>query len=150
MRRPRAAGRIPLLALAVLLGCAGPPGDTLEPGSLPADGTATPEDVVRAYLGALQDGDAAAATALTAPPYADTDRWPADPPRIADVVVEPATGQPTTGTAAQGYAEAVSVRVSFDLHGADETMPDGPTSWGYVLARDDADAPWRIVDAGNG
>ena len=45
----------------------------------------------------------------------------------------------------------VFVPVTFTLHGAgDETMPDGPTSWGYLLMRDSDHEPWLIQDNGDG
>ena len=109
----------------------------------------TPQDVVRSYLGALQERDESAAASLTTGPCATGNAWAADPPRIEDVEVSPAVPESTTGTAGEGYAEAVFVPVTFDLHGADETMPDGPTSWGYVLVRDSGAEPWRIAGAGS-
>ncbi|NAZ74348.1 hypothetical protein GTQ99_02765 [Kineococcus sp. T13] len=54
----------------------------------------------------------------------------------------------TTGTAAEGHAQAVFVPVTFDLRGGDESTPDGTTSWGYVLVRDSGSEVWRIADSG--
>lgn len=139
-----------LLALFLASGAAltacGSPGDTLPAGSSVDAGT-SPEDVVRSYLGALQDDDAAAAEALVTGSESGGP-WISDPPRIEDVVVSEATPESTVGTAGEGHDEAVFVPVTFDLHGADETMPDGPTTWGYVLVRD-GDGPWRIAGQGS-
>ena len=76
----------------------------------------SPQDVVRSYLGALQERDESAAASLTTGPCATGDVWVADPPRIEDVEVLPAVPESTTGTVGEGYAEAVFVPVTFDLH----------------------------------
>lgn len=52
------------------------------------------------------------------------------------------------GTAAQGYEQAVVVPVTFDVTGADASMPDGYKMWTYILARHSDDAPWLIVSNG--
>jgi hypothetical protein len=137
------------LVSVVLTACGGPPGDTSRSASATVGAATSPEDVVRSYLAALQEHDESAATALTTQPYAGRDDWAADPPRIEDVEVSAAVPESTTGTAGEGHAEAVFVPVTFDLRGADETMPDGPTSWGYVLVRDSDSEAWSIADAGS-
>ncbi|WP_432535757.1 hypothetical protein [Kineococcus arenarius] len=155
--------RVPLLlavalSAAVLSACGGSPGDTLAPGAAAVDASTSPEDVVRTYLGALQEGDQAAATSLTTRPYSGRDLWAADPPTIEDVEVSEATTEPTAGAEgaagavgeshAQEHAQAVFVPVTFELHGADTSVPDGPTAWGYLLVRDGDAEAWRIADAG--
>ncbi len=137
------------LSTVVFPACGGPPGDTLAPGTATVDASTSPEDVVRGYLGALQERDESAATSLTTQPYSGRDGWAADPPIIEDVEVSAAVAHSTTGTAAEGHAQAVFVPVSFELRGGDETVPDGPTSWGYVLVRDSESEAWRIADAGS-
>jgi hypothetical protein len=46
------------------------------------------------------------------------------------------------------------VTVQFDLDWrwlrSDGSMPEGRTTWGYLLVRDSDDAPWRIFDQGAG
>jgi hypothetical protein len=138
------------LGVALLAGCRGSPGDTDPSGAAVVTSVTTAEDVVRSYLGALQRHDRFGAESLTTEPYASGDVWAADPPRIEDVEVSAAIVQSTTGTAGEGHAEAVSVPVTFDLHGADETMRDGLTRWSYVLVRDSSSQPWRIASAGVG
>ncbi|MCI2239217.1 hypothetical protein MO973_10575 [Paenibacillus sp. TRM 82003] len=153
--------RVPLLvavalSAVVLPACGGSPGDTLAPGAATVDASTSPEDVVRTYLGALQGGHQAAAASLTTQPYSGRDQWAADPPTIEDVEVSEAITQPTTGAEgaageghAQEHAQAVFVPVTFELHGADVSMPDGPTAWGYLLVRDGGAEAWRIADAGS-
>ncbi len=104
---------------------------------------------MRAYLGALQEHDESTATSLTTQPYSSRDDWAGDPPSIENVEVSAAMARSTTGTAAEGHAQAVFVPVTFDLRGGDESMPDGPTSWGYVLVREGDSEAWRIADAGS-
>ncbi len=153
--------RTPLLAVValsavVLSACAASPGDTLAPGAATVDSSTSPEDVVRTYLGALQGGDQAAAAALTTRPYSGRGAWAADPPTIEDVEVSEAITQPAAGAGgavgeshAQEHAQAVLVPVTFELHGADTSMPDGQTAWGYLLVRDGDTEAWRIADAGS-
>ncbi len=137
------------LAAAALTACGGSPGDTTSPESAAVGAATSPEDVVRAYLGALQEHDEPTATSLTTQPYAGRDDWAADPPSIENVEVSAAMVESTTGTAAEGHAQAVFVPVTSDLRGGDGTMPGGSTSWGYVLVRDSDSEAWRIADAGS-
>jgi hypothetical protein len=53
------------------------------------------------------------------------------------------------GTTAAAYRHAVFVPVTFTLQQrAATSMHDGPTVWGYLLARNTAADPWLIVDQG--
>ena len=122
--------------------CAGAPGDTLAPGAAAVEACTWPEDVVRTYLRALQEGDQAAATALTTRPCSRRGAWAVDPPRIEDVEVCGAIAQPAAGAEgavgeshAQEHAQAVLVPVTFEVRGADTSVPDGPSAWGYLLVR---------------
>ncbi|WP_432507425.1 hypothetical protein [Kineococcus arenarius] len=49
---------------------------------------------------------------------------------------------------AQEHAQAAFVPVTFELHGADASVPDGPTARGCLLVRDGEAEAWRIADAG--
>ena len=151
-RRPlptAVVGAVAGLGTVALTACGGPPGAPQPSSAVSVSASTSPEDVVRSYLGALQQGEESTATSLTTDPYAGRDDWAADPPRIEDVQVSPAVPEPTTGTAAEGHAQAVHVPVTFVVHGADETVPDGRTSWVYVLVRDGDAEAWRIADAGS-
>jgi len=138
------------MAVVLVTGCGGSPAQTGSSAPAPVTSSTSPEDVVRSYLGALQRHDESAATSLTTAPYSGRDDWAADPPSIADVQVSAGFSQSPAGTAGQGHAEAVFVPVTFTLHGGDVSMPDGPTSWGYLLVPDGDVQPWRIADAGVG
>ena len=140
----------------MLPACAGSPGDTLAPGAAAVEACTCPEDVVRTYLRALQEGDQAAAAALTSRPCSGRGAWAADPPSIEDVEVCGAITQPAAGahgavgeSHAQEHAQAVLVPVTFELRGADTSVPDGPSAWGYLLVRDGDTEAWRIADAGS-
>ncbi|WP_432512272.1 hypothetical protein [Kineococcus sp. SYSU DK001] len=138
-----------ITAVAVLTACGGPPADTQPSGAASVGADTTPEDVVRSYLGALQEDDESAAVSLTTAPYSERDSWAGDPPSIEDVEVLDAVAESPEGTAAEGrYEQAVYVPVRFTLHGADESMPDGPTAWGYQLVRNTDAEAWKIADAG--
>jgi hypothetical protein len=107
--------------------------------------------VVRGWVEAVNDGDTASGKPLVA-----DDRWPmlrywfGEPRRHLEnlEIVRVVEGSQTTGTAAEGYRSAASVAVRFDLTGGDGSMPEGATSWGYILARQESSDPWSIVDNG--
>jgi hypothetical protein len=123
---------------------------TSTPAYTPSAGT-SPEDVVRTYLQALQRHDESTARALETSRFASRSDWAEDPPQIDDITVGTSLRQDPTGTAAEGHAQAVFVPVTFTVHGTgDETMPDGRTSWGYLLMRDGDQDPWLIQDNGDG
>jgi hypothetical protein len=110
-----------------------------------------PAAVVRGWVEAVNDGDTASGKPLVA-----DDRWPmlrywfGEPRRHLEnlEIVRVVEGSQTTGTAAEGYRSAASVAVRFDLTGGDGSMPEGATSWGYILARQESSDPWSIVDNG--
>lgn len=136
-----------VLSTAALTACGGPAGDTRSTEADSVSASTSPEDVVRSYLGALQDDDESAAVALTTALYSERDSWAGAPPTIEDVEVSEAMSDPS-GQAATGFAQSVYVPVKFTLHGAGETMPDGPTTWGYRVVRDTDSEAWKIADAG--
>ena len=147
----------------VLTGCAVTPGQqgaasatsTASTGwrlVLPA--TATPEQVVIAYLDALNQKDADTAehmlTARRASVLAgDSDSWFTNVRSITGVHVGTPRPEPLQGSAAQGYRHAMFVPVDFTLQQKHEySMPNGPTVWGYVLVRNSVKDRWLIVDEG--
>ncbi|MCW2856151.1 MAG: hypothetical protein JWR52_1766 [Marmoricola sp.] len=112
---------------------------------------ATPEQVVTAYLDALNAHDCKVAQSLYTPSWqADGRRWCEDVQHLGQVRVHQAIQEPGSSTATQ----LVDVAVSFDLNWRpfhdDGSMPEGPTGWGYILTRASARAPWRISDQGVG
>lgn len=120
--------------------------------------SASPEEVVHSFIEAIDAGDEEVGRMLVA-----DDRWSrlqpwfrssltGRHPQISDLVIRDVTAftssMPAAGTAAEGYRQGVSVGVTFTLTNADESMHDGPTTWGYVLGRNSDDDGWRIIDNG--
>ena len=114
---------------------------------------ATPEEVVRAYLSALDAHDCDTATQVVA-----RESRPATASMCGDVGGvrraddrRASAGEPVSAGLPAG-TQVVEVPVTLDvdwrlLHGAGER---GPHAWGYVLARTSSGQPWRIVDEGAG
>lgn len=121
---------------------------------MPGD-DATPEQVVGAYLAALDAHDCDTAMALRTPDSRGTaENWCSKVAHMADARV---TGSHSEFPEWSGYEapdEVVNVRVTFDLgwrmfHN-DISMEEGHTDWGYRLVRDSPTSQWRIFDEGNG
>ncbi|MEJ5915847.1 hypothetical protein [Pseudokineococcus sp. 1T1Z-3] len=133
------------LPLLVLPGCA---------SSVPTLGTGNgPEAVVATYLAAVQVGDDGTARSLSTPEHAGAGLAGGSTPTITDLVIAPAEDRSTdedgaTGrTVAAGHDAATDVTCTFVLDGGDESMPDGPTTWSFLLVRDDG-GPWLVADEG--
>jgi hypothetical protein len=109
--------------------------------------SATPEQVVRAYVTALNAHDCGTARDLTVPEeWSYSDGWCDDVASLENFDI--------VGSVSPTPDRVESVGVTFDLdwrflHG-DGSMPEGRTAWGYELQRTSADAPWRIVGQGMG
>jgi hypothetical protein len=112
-----------------------------------------PQDVVRAYVAAVNRHDLNAAYALMSPEFARHMRAVVDGlanvVAMTDVRLGTPREEPGAGTTAAAYRHAVFVPVTFTLRQrAATSMHDGPTAWGYLLARNTAADPWMIVDQG--
>ncbi|MGW6376139.1 hypothetical protein ACWFRB_08760 [Rhodococcus sp. NPDC055112] len=138
------------VAVPLLAGCS----DAGDEHASPPAVTATPEEVVRSFIQAINAGDADAGQHLVA-----DDRWSrlqpwfrtsltGRHPHIDDLTIRNVSAITTAGTAAEGYQQGMSVPVTFTLSNADESMHDGRTTWGYVLGRNSDDDSWRILDNG--
>ncbi|MFF4776798.1 DUF4829 domain-containing protein [Microtetraspora fusca] len=122
--------------------------------ALPA-GT-SPQRVVAAYIDAINAHDREAGRRLSTQRFAEQEEKVVDSlfddAKLSDVEIE--APQPEPGYQSpdgKRYREAVNVPVSFTLwHGDESSMPNGPTTWGYILVRASAGQPWRINDAGVG
>ena len=118
-----------VLALVCVFAWSAPHEDVAVPGS-----EATPEQVVRAYIDAVNARDFDTANAIDARPDGDLGRF-SRPMQSHEVVM----GQTfTEGTAAH-------VLFAADFDGGDGTVEDG--WWGYYLERGN-DGLWHITDAG--
>jgi len=95
---------------------------------------ASPVQVVRAYVAAVNARDFKTANEIDARPNGDLGRFsrPGRMDNFGDVSV------------AEGGKHVV---FKADFSGGDGSLPDGRQWWGYVLERG-ADGRWQIVDAG--
>jgi hypothetical protein len=117
---------------------------------------ATPEEVVTAYLAALNAHDCNAAVSMTTTENSkdSTRSWCRDVASLAGVAVGKHFVERPAWSGHSGSVEVANVPVEFNLKWrplhSDGSMDEGATTWGYLLARTSADAPWRIVDQGTG
>jgi hypothetical protein len=122
--------------------------------AVPATG-ATPEQVVTAYLTALKAHDCDTAKALTIPSDRDnTKAWCTDVGSLSAVHVRTHHDERPKWSGRSPSEQVSNVPVTFVLDWRrfhnDGSMDEGPTTWGYLLARDSTDSPWRIFDQGTG
>lgn len=106
--------------------------------------TASPEEVVGAYVAALQQRDESGAVALTIHAYGWGDAWSGDPPRISDVEVGEASPSELIGPTQNQWTDAVVVPVSMDVQGG-EVIPDGPADLEFTLWRGRVNDRWLIA-----
>jgi hypothetical protein len=133
------------LALGLLLlGACGSGGEVAMP---PDD--ASPQEVVRTYVEAINEGDVDTARQLLTPQRAKNVGAQADSffDNVNSITkLELLPERPEFGS---DYKFAVKIPVTFDLDQKEEmSMPDGPTDWGYLLGRNATNEPWRIYDEG--
>ena len=113
---------------------------------------ATPEQVVQAYIGALNAYDCGTAAAIWTGQTSES--WCNDVAHLRDVAIGGHRLEPASASGRSADEEVASVPVSFNLdwrplHG-DGSLQEGPTSWGYLLVRDSLRGPWRIFAEGTG
>lgn len=132
-----------LAAVAVMaVGCSNDPERTVP---VPA-ADASPEELVRAYVDALDSGDLDTARALEAEGAGLADDW-ADVDSVTDLKV----GDPFREThRSSPRRQVVNVPVEFTVAGGDASLEDGRMVWGYILERRGAGEPWRIIGHGTG
>lgn len=116
---------------------------------------ASPEQVVTAYLDALNQHDCdTAATLMTADAQDSARSWCTSVASLTDVVVRDHTTERPEHSGHSEPDEVVNVQVTFDLDWRpfhdDGSLGEGVTDWGYLLVRSSPDSPWRIVDQGRG
>lgn len=147
---PRAITGLCLIASATAIGCGGGSG----PAPSPAP-PASPSAVVRAYVTALNSHDTARARKLMTPEWAgvvsrQVDGWFTNLVRIQALRI----GRPRSDRAvgsARHHRFVLYVPVTFNLSQKKQTsMRNGPTTWGYVLVRDQRSARWQIDGDGAG
>ena len=146
------AAVVALVAVPVALAARQDTGPRARVAAPPAGATA--EEVVRAYVAALDARDVETARSLVTPHHAaqverSEDSWYRNVVSITDLRVRPPVAQTGRGSQAEGYREVVFVPVTFDLRQRkQQSLPDGETPWGYLLARNAPSERWVIVDEG--
>jgi len=121
---------------------------------LPAP-SASPETVVRTYLAALNAHDCTTATELWAGDQRDiAGSWCTGVAELTGISLGAPSTEPPGNSSNHPDQSVTEVPVTFDLrwrrwHG-DPSLPEGRTTWGYLLAQDAQTSAWRIVDNGTG
>ena len=151
---------IALVATVLVLGVAAtvaylllPPRQTSDV-AVPAP-DATPEQVVTAYLKALNAHDCDTAEAVMTEGAKDSAKsWCEDVASLTGVGVRDHFTERPKDSGHSAPEEVANVPVAFTLNWRpfhnDGSMDEGATTWGYLLVRDSADSPWRIFDQGTG
>jgi len=160
-RVPKRPGPLIALAVAVLVVVVVataaylllPPRQTGDVAVPPRD--ASPEQVVTAYLDALNEHDCDTAEALVTADAEDHAKlWCEDVASLKDVDIRDHFTERPKDSGHSAPEEVANVPVAFDLNWRlfhnDGSMDEGATTWGYLLVRDSADSPWRIFDQGRG
>lgn len=116
---------------------------------------ASASEVVETYLVALNAHDCDTAAQLAVASFVDTARqWCDDVTALDDAQLGEAIDQDPTWSGLSPEVEVAYVPVTFDLDWrllrGDGSMPEGETTWGYLVTRSEADEPWRIFDNGVG
>jgi hypothetical protein len=130
-----------------------PPRQTHDVGVPPSD--ASPEQVVTAYLDALNAHDCDTAQALMTADAEDSAKsWCEDVASLTNVDVHDHFTERPEDSGHTAPDEVANVPVGFDLNWrlfhSDGSMEEGATAWGYLLVRSTPDSPWRIFDEGTG
>lgn len=130
-----------------------PPHQTGDVATPAAD--ASPEQVVTAYVNALNAHDCHTAESLmTAGAKEDAKSWCEDVASLTNVNIDHHTTEPPQASGHSAPDEVANISVTFDLSWRpfhdDGSMDEGRTVWGYLLVRGSAHSPWRIFDQGTG
>ncbi len=102
---------------------------------------ASPAEVVRAYVDAVNSRDFETANAIDTQSSWQYHRFERSPTMHHLRIDAPTT---------PGDALHVYVPVRFEIEGGDASMPDGATTWGFDLTRPAVGQRWRITDSGVG
>ncbi len=119
------------------------------------DSSATPEQVVTAYLEALNAHDCENAASVMSDGAKDqASSWCDDVSSLTAVEVKAHSVERPQWSGHAPSEEVVNVPVTFNLNWRpfhnDGSIGQGATPWGYLLVRQTPDSPWRIFDQGNG
>ncbi|MGG5260641.1 hypothetical protein [Phycicoccus avicenniae] len=116
---------------------------------------AVPEQVVTAFVAALNAHDCTVAEALSTPEARDqTASWCRDVGALDDLGVAPHVLEPPEDSGRAADELVANVGVTFDLDWrplrSDVSMPEGETTWGYLLVRSPRERAWRVFEQGVG
>jgi hypothetical protein len=122
--------------------------DPAEHVAMPPAG-ASPEHVVQTYLRAMNAWDVETLNALVVGDHLRRSRFDSRW-TVSGISIDSATPESVTGSAAEGWAQAVRVPVTFrTTHAPDVSISEGEEMpWGYILVRQDDAHPWRIIEQG--
>lgn len=142
------AAMVAAVALVVL-----PPRQSADVAMPAAD--AVPEQVVTAFVAALNAHDCEVAEALSAPEARDQSAsWCRDVRALDDLGVSPHVLEPPQDSGRAADEVVARVPVTFDLDWrplrSDVSMPEGATTWGYLLVRSPRERAWRVFEQGVG
>jgi hypothetical protein len=147
-----AAGALVLVVLAAWYVLRSP--DQTEDVATP-EADATPEQVVRLYIDALNAHHCDTAEAVATAAFKSVaDGWCEDIAHLRHVQVHKHVMENPkwSGFPAGGHEQVANVVVCFDvdwrLFHSDGTLDQGPNGWGHGLIRASPDQPWRILDQG--
>src|SRR5262245_19439744 len=117
--------------------------------------SASPQEIVSAYIAALNAHDVTTARALLTPDHARVvgravDGWFTNTVSIKNLQMNKPHNDPYD--ARQRHFRYCDVMgVSFDLEQRHAmSMPNGTTTWGYILCRNSPSKRWLIADEGTG
>lgn len=115
---------------------------------------ASPEEVVEAYVRALDAHDCDTAYALVDGDTDGAEAWCRRVASLDGLEVSAAEDEEPAWSGRDADEQVVRVVVEFDLTyrplRSDGSMDQGRTTWGYLLVRGSQDDPWRIFSQGNG
>jgi hypothetical protein len=116
---------------------------------------ARPEQVVTAYLDALNAHDCDTAEAVMTDDSKDSARsWCEDVASLTELDVGDHVAERPRWSGHAAPLEVANVPVTFNLSWRplhdDGSMDEGTTTWEYLLVRTAADSSWRIFDQGTG
>lgn len=115
---------------------------------------ASPEQVTSTYLDALNAHDCDTVEALATADHDSARSWCRNVSGLTRIRIGEHVVEPPEHSGHSASQEVVAVPVTFDLNWrpfrSDGSMPEGPTTWGYLLVRDSEHPSWRIFDQGVG
>jgi hypothetical protein len=107
---------------------------------------ASPAQVVRTYLDAIQAGNCTVLSQLATRNQAER-AWCGKGLTISRITIGDPVPDPGS-LASRDFEQAVYVPVRLDVQGGADSVESGMRDWGYVLVRDAAVQQWRIADEG--